>query len=273
MKTLSVVVPSYNCEAYLSRCLDSMLPATDDIEILVVNDGSTDGTADLARHYAERNPGIVRVLTKPNGGHGSATTTGIAKARGRYLKVMDSDDWVDLSALTAVMEVLRDQLDQPQPLDALVTNFVYEKQGKRHKHVMRYDSELPTGKVFGWDEVDQSVNEQVMLGRIDQQLRVNRAMIDALPAEGSVPDELYRYLVHYLGLVCAISSILLLRLGTDDGLRRKRDLWQELRSSDATCHRLLRRSSLGQVLHLPGRSGRWVCLQGYRLARGVIGFN
>ena len=112
-----------------------------------------------------------------------------------------------------------------------------------------------------------------MLGRIDQQLRVNRAMIDALPAEGSVPDELYRYLVHYLGLVCAISSILLLRLGTDEGLRRKRDLWQELRSSDATCHRLLRRSSLGQVLHLPGRGGRWVCLQGYRLARGVIGFN
>ena len=154
MKTLSVVVPSYNCEAYLSRCLDSMLPATDDIEILVVNDGSTDGTADLARHYAERNPGIVRVLTKPNGGHGSAINTGIAEARGRYLKVMDSDDWVDLSALTAVMEVLRDQLDQTQPLDALVTNFVYEKQGKRHKHVMRYDSELPTGKVFGWDEVE-----------------------------------------------------------------------------------------------------------------------
>lgn len=338
MKTLSVVVPSYNCEAYLSRCLDSMLPATDDIEILVVNDGSTDGTADLARHYAERNPGIVRVLTKPNGGHGSAINTGIAEARGRYLKVMDSDDWVNPPAMTAVMEVLREQLDQPQPLDALVTNFVYEKQGKRHKHVMRYESELPTGRVFGWDEVgkfaanrallmhsllyrtevlresglrlpehtfyvdnlfafvpltcvrrlryldvnlyryyigrgDQSVNEQVMLGRIDQQLRVNRAMIDALPAEGSVPDELYRYLVHYLGLVCAISSILLLRLGTDDGLRRKRDLWQELRSSDATCHRLLRRSSLGQVLHLPGRGGRWVCLQGYRLARGVIGFN
>ncbi|MCG2798238.1 MAG: glycosyltransferase, partial [Cellulomonas sp.] len=65
---LSLVVPAYNSEAYLARCLDSLLGVTEQIEVIVVDDGSTDGTAALAGRYAHRHPGTFRVLSQPNGG-------------------------------------------------------------------------------------------------------------------------------------------------------------------------------------------------------------
>lgn len=335
MVTLSIVIPSYNSQDYLHRCLDSMLPADQDVEIIVVNDGSTDETPAIAESYAEDHPGQVRLLNKPNGGHGSAVNAGVAAARGEFVKVVDSDDWVDRGALASVLRTLRDRHD---PVDLVVTNFVYEKEEQRRKHVMRYTSVLPTATSVGWDDVgrfrpsqallmhsltyrtqvlrdsglrlpehtfyvdnlyafvplthvrrlryldvnlyryhigreDQSVNERIMLRRLDQQARVNRQMIHELPAHDEVPASLHRYLVHYLGMVTAISSIMMIRSGSSEHLAEKQQLWAEIREADARAHRRLRRSPAGVLLNLPGRSGRGVSVLAYRLARRVVGFN
>lgn len=93
---VSVIVPVYNTEAFLARCLDSLVGQTlEDIEILVVNDGSPDGSQAIIDDYAARYPGKVVALAKPNGGLGSARNLGITHATGRYIGFVDSDDFVE----------------------------------------------------------------------------------------------------------------------------------------------------------------------------------
>ena len=101
-KTLTFVVPAYNMETYLERCVESLLSATDnsDIEVLIVDDGSSDGTPELADMYERRWPGNVRAIHQVNKGHGGAVNTGIANATGMYVKVVDADDWVDMPSST-----------------------------------------------------------------------------------------------------------------------------------------------------------------------------
>ena len=132
-KTLTFVIPAYNMESYLDRCVNSLLSATntDDIEVLVVDDGSQDGTLEMAQKFEARYPGIVRAIHQENKGHGGAVNTGIAAANGMYVKVVDADDWVDPESLEQVMTVLREEADSTEPIDMLVTNYVYDKVGKR----------------------------------------------------------------------------------------------------------------------------------------------
>lgn len=90
MKSLTITVPCFNSEKYLKRCLDSLLAGGDDVEIIVVNDGSTDRTGEIADSYARWFPEIVKVVHKENGGHGSGVNMGLELASGRYFKVVDS---------------------------------------------------------------------------------------------------------------------------------------------------------------------------------------
>ena len=111
MKYLTITIPSYNSEQYLERCLDSLiLPRgwMEHIEIIVVNDGSTDRTGEIADDYVRRFPDTVRVVHKENGGHGSGVNAGLALATGRYFKVLDSDDWFDEHAYRELAEKLED---------------------------------------------------------------------------------------------------------------------------------------------------------------------
>ena len=96
-KILTVTVPAYNVQDFLEDCLESFVnsEAMDDTEILIVNDGSTDSTENLARRYADKYPETFRIISKENGGHGSTINTGIQEATGKYFKVVDGDDWVD----------------------------------------------------------------------------------------------------------------------------------------------------------------------------------
>ena len=95
MKLLSIAVPCYNSEKYMRKCVESLLPGGEDVEIIIVDDGSDkDDTARIADEYQERYPSIVKAVHKENGGHGSAVNAGIDAAAGLYFKVVDSDDWV-----------------------------------------------------------------------------------------------------------------------------------------------------------------------------------
>lgn len=109
-KILSIVIASYNVEAFLENTLCSCIPEDEQIqgryEVLVINDGSRDGTLSIANSYAERYPRIFRVIDKPNGGYGSVINEGIRQARGKYFKLLDGDDWYDTQALEELVRRL-----------------------------------------------------------------------------------------------------------------------------------------------------------------------
>ena len=107
MKLLSIAVPCYNSEAYMENCIKSLLVGGDEVEILIVDDGSGDGTAQIADRLEREHPGIVRAIHQPNKGHGGAVNTGIENATGLYFKVVDSDDKVRASAYKSILDVLR----------------------------------------------------------------------------------------------------------------------------------------------------------------------
>ena len=108
MKILSFIIPAYNSQDYLRKCLDSMIVAQllEKLEIIVVNDGSTDDTPNIAQSFVDRYPNTVRLITQENKGHGGALNTGCAAATGKYLKVVDADDWVVTENLDAYIRAL-----------------------------------------------------------------------------------------------------------------------------------------------------------------------
>ena len=108
MKLLTFAIPSYNSQDYMEHCILSLLPGGDDVEILIVDDGSKDRTAEIADEYERKYPGIVRAIHQENGGHGEAVNAGIRNATGLFFKVVDSDDWVDYEAYMKILKKLRE---------------------------------------------------------------------------------------------------------------------------------------------------------------------
>ena len=107
-KLITFAVPCYNSAAYMEHCVDTLLQGGSDIEIILVDDGSTkDDTPAICDRYQEQYPDIVRAIHQPNGGHGEGVNQGIRNARGVYYKVVDSDDWVDVPALHKALDKLR----------------------------------------------------------------------------------------------------------------------------------------------------------------------
>lgn len=127
-KILSIVIPAYNVEKYLKRCLFSIAtvkPALlEKIEVLIINDGSTDSTPDIASKYCNKYSGIFYLYSKENGGHGSAVNTGIHYASGKYFKVLDGDDWFATKELQKFIELL-EKLD----VDVVASDYLCIKDG------------------------------------------------------------------------------------------------------------------------------------------------
>ncbi|MDR1468011.1 MAG: glycosyltransferase family 2 protein [Spirochaetaceae bacterium] len=207
MKALSVIVPCYNSQDYIRRCVDSLLPdgalsgnTRGGVEILIVNDGSTDQTGAIAEEYQKRHPGIVRVIHQENGGHGAAVMTGITHSTGAFIKVVDSDDWVDAASYAKVRETLTlftsfIETDTPGAPDMVICNFVYEKQGKERKTAIRYANVFPQGRVFGWNETGQFRKGQYLLMHsIIYRAAVLRESGMELPRHTFYVDNLYAYI-------------------------------------------------------------------------------
>ena len=338
MKLLTAAVPCYNSQDYMRRAVESLLLGGDRMEILIVDDGSADQTGRIADEYARAYPGRVRALHQPNMGHGGAVMTGLQNASGLYFKVLDSDDWVDADALRKLLDALETLAAAPLPPDLLVSNYIYDKAGVRHKHTVRYGNVLPEGRVLSWADVGrfrmgqyilmhaavyrtallrgcglslprhtfyvdnlfvyvplikvetlfylnvdlyhyyigregQSVQEANMLRRIDEQLRVNRLMLEAVDLSRAGDKRKRRYMRGYLGIVTTISSVLLERAGTRESLEKKKCLWDTIRENAPDDYLALRWRPMGVAVHLPGRLGRGVTLSAYRLSRRIYGFN
>ena len=337
MKLLTFAIPCYNSEDYMENCINSLLPGGEDVEILVVDDGSKDRTAEIADEYERRFPGIVRAIHQENGGHGEAVNAGIRNAAGLYFKVVDSDDWVDQEAYAKILAKLKELSGGEDTLDMLVSNYVYEKEGAKHKKVMRC-SALPKDTLFTWKDVgrfrkgqyilmhsviyrtkllrecglvlpkhtfyvdniyvykplpavrhiyymdvdfyryfigreDQSVNEKVMIGRIDQQIKVNKLMVDEFDLWKIQNRKLRRYMFNYLEIITVISTIMLIRSGTKENLEKKRELWKYIKEKDIRLFHRLRTGIMGSTMNLPGRSGRRISVAAYKLSQKVVGFN
>lgn len=153
MKIITFVVPCYNSQAYMEKCIDSLLPAGKDIEIIIVNDGSSDKTAEIADRYEREYPDIIRAVHKENGGHGSGVNTGLKLATGEFFKVIDSDDWVDKKSLEAVMTALKMFIESDIPIDMMIANYVYEHVEDNKRNRISYAGIFPQNKVFGWDDM------------------------------------------------------------------------------------------------------------------------
>lgn len=337
MKLLTIAIPCYNSQDYMEKCVESLLPGKDEVEILIIDDGSKDSTPLIADRYEKKYPGIVRAIHQENGGHGEAVNTGIRNAAGLYFKVVDSDDWVDLDAYLQILDKLRELCGGEQVLDMMISNYVYEKTGAKKKKVMHYSS-LPKNKMFTWNEAghfrkgqyilmhsviyrtkllrecnlvlpkhtfyvdniyvykplpsvrnmyymdvdfyryfigrnDQSVNESVMIGRIDQQIRVNKIMIDEFDLWKIGNRKLRRYMFNYLEIITVISTIMLIRSGTEENLEKKRELWKYIKDKDIRLFHHLRAGIMGNTMNLPGKGGRKISVAAYKISQKIVGFN
>ena len=337
MKYISFAIPCYNSEAYMEKAINSILPGGEDVEIIVVNDGSKDGTQEIAERYQEKYPTIVKAVKKENGGHGDAVNWGLAHATGKYFKVVDSDDWVDEDSLHKILDAVKGFVDADSQVDMVISNYVYEKVGMTKKKVIRYNNVLPENQIFRWDDIgrfrldqyilmhsvlyrtemlklcqlrlpkhtfyvdniyvyyplphvrklyymdedfyryyigreDQSVNEKVMIKRLDQQIFVTKKMIDMYQMREITNKKLKKYMINYLAIMMTVSSILCIRSKEKENLDKKKDLWLYLRKKDARTYVKIRYGILGQTMNLPGRSGRKISSLAYMVARRLIGF-
>ncbi|MDF7640768.1 glycosyltransferase family 2 protein [Bifidobacterium sp. ESL0784] len=339
-KTLTFVVPAFNMDTYLERCVSSLTANQDcdDIEVLIVDDGSSDGTPELADRLAAAKPDIIHVIHQKNKGHGGAVNTGMANAEGMYLKVVDADDWVGAQSLKELMDVMRRQRDASDPIDMFVTDYVYDKVGKKHKHVVKFDNVMEADRRLNWDDLKhfgiaqymimhalifrtevlraaqtqlpehtfyvdfiyayqpfpwvkslmyistpfyhyfigrdgQSVQTDVMIRRVAQLVRVNRAMVAATPERGTVPDGLYRYMIHFLSIESVVASVFLILSRNPANYQIKRELWENQRAVSPSIARDVRRQLPSRAINLPGSIGRWLIRMGYYVAEHIIGFN
>ena len=338
MKILSVAIPCYNSQDYMRNCVESLLVGGDDVDIIIVNDGSKDSTAEIANEYALRYPNIVKAVHQENGGHGEAVNTGLKNSTGVFFKVVDSDDWVNKEAYLKILKKLKEIIESGKNLDMLIANYVYEKVGVKHKKVIAYHNVLPVEQFFTWEDIghfrvdqyilmhsviyrtellktcgfelpkhtfyvdnifvfqplpfvkdmyymdvnfyryfigreDQSVNEKVMISRIDQQIRVTKIMIDYFDYKKVTSKKCSKYMVRYLDIMMTVSSIMLILSGTDENYEKKKELWRYLKSSNRKLYHHLRWTILGNSMNLPGKGGRKVSEIGYKISQKFIGFN
>ena len=194
MKLLTITIPCYNSQEYMEHAINSALIGGDDIEIIIVDDGSSDNTLQIAKQYEEKYPSIVRAIHKENGGHGSAVNTGIDNAEGVYFKVLDSDDWLDAYSLQRVLQLLREMITDGIGLDMVISNYVYEKPSV-HKHkVMSYNIAIPKDKVISWKDFRHfRVSQNLLMHSIIYRTKLLRDCGLRLPEHTFYVDNLYAY--------------------------------------------------------------------------------
>lgn len=178
----------------MGRAIESILTGGEEIEIIIVNDGSTDRTSEIAHEYRKQYPDIIRVIDKENGGHGDAVNAGLDSARGKYFKVVDSDDWVDEESLQKILELLRNLEEEDNQIDMLVSNYVYEKVGANHKKCIHYRNALPQDEVFRWDDMGHfHLDQYILMHSVIYRTNMLKLSQLKLPKHTFYVDNIYVY--------------------------------------------------------------------------------
>ena len=199
-KLITFAVPCYNSAAYMDHCVRTLLTGGDDIEIILVDDGSTkDDTPAICDRYQAEYPDIVRAIHQENGGHGGGVNQGLRHAQGMYYKVVDSDDWLDEAALKAVLDKLRAFAGAEQPLDLFIANYVYEHVEDNTQKVMKYTNVFPEGRVFTWNEIGRfRPSQYLLMHSVIYRTEMLRACRLELPKHTFYVDNIFVYQPHLL---------------------------------------------------------------------------
>lgn len=337
-KQITFAVPCYNSQDYMRRCIDSLLKGGEDVEIIIINDGSTDKTGEIAKEYEDRYPQSVRAVQKENGGHGSGVNKGLELAEGKYFKVVDSDDWLDEKAYKKLLERIKvfESVELP---DLFICNYIYDHLEEGTMRRMSYTNVFPEEKIITWNEMrsfrpsqylimhalvyrtevlrasgvhlpehtfyvdnifayqplpyvrslyymdidlyhyylgreDQSVNEKVLMSRIDQQIKVTKIVsecVDLAEVAQEYP-KLAGYMRRNISIMMAISSIHLLLIQSKEANEKRRILWEGIRQRDRQLYYRLKYSTLSGLTYLPGKIGGKLTVGGYRLAKKIYQF-
>ena len=337
-KLLTIVIPSYNSASYLEPCVRSVAQCGNELDVLIIDDGSTDATPRIADGLAQRFPGVVRVIHQENGGHGEGLNQGIRCGEGLFIKSLDSDDKLEPSALNSLLEILRKLADAGTLPDLIVNDYVYDRTENPACFSVSYHRQLKEDTLMTWDTVrafpmwkqfmihsltyrtgllremnlvlpkhtfyednlyiyqplpyvktlyylhqplyryfigreDQSVNDRVILKRLDQVSRIACRMITSYTLEtlNTLPVKLKKYMLNNLaGQLFTTSS--LQYMSGEAGLKYNREMWDKVRAFDPALYRALRNHPLGRFTVLPGKAGRQILVTAYRAGRKMIQF-
>lgn len=193
-KLLTCVVPCYNSEVYMERAVDSLLAGGEEIEILIVNDGSTDGTGVIADRLEKEHPGIVQAHHQRNAGHGSAINYGIAEAKGVYFKVVDSDDRMVKENMAGLMDLLRAHAEPDTAADMIFHDYVYDRPEKENTFRITYSGKLKPDTLSTWDESRRfQIWNQFMIHSLIYRTQFLRDIGISMPEHTFYEDNLYIY--------------------------------------------------------------------------------
>ena len=338
MKLLTITIPCYNSEEYMEHAINTSLAGGDFVEILLVDDGSTDGTLEIAKKFETEYPGIIRAIHKENGGHGSAVNTGIANAKGLFFKVLDSDDWFDEEALKKILRFIHYVQKNEIPLDLIISNYVYDKPSLNRQKSINYKETFTPNKFLEWKDAkhfritnnllmhalmyrtevlresglilpehtfyvdnifafmplnhvkklcylntdlyhyfigrdDQSVNETVMIKRIDQQIKITKIMIDDFDYDAIHDEKLRSYLLQYLSMMMIVSSVFLVKDGSKESLEKREDLWNYLKEKSEKIYRIITFQKFGGLLQFKSDAGKKFIKTGYDVMNKIFNFN
>lgn len=163
MKYITFTIPCYNSQDYMRHVIDNLVAVGDDIEVIIVNDGSKDDTGKIADEYQNKYPTIVKAIQKENGGHGSGVMAGIREGTGLYYKVVDSDDWVETADVITMVNLIKKHLQEGVDIDLYVSNYVYEHAADNTRFVMEYRKILPIDQPFAWKDMKHIRLEMALL--------------------------------------------------------------------------------------------------------------
>ena len=178
----------------MDHAIESILKGGEDVEIIIVNDGSKDNTLEIAKSYEEKYPTIVKAVDKENGGHGDAVNTGLKHATGLYFKVVDSDDWVEEASLMKILDVLHKLVEEEKMVDMIVSNYVYEKVGAKHKKVIHYQNVMPEDRIITWKDMGHfRLGQYILMHSVMYRTELLKMCGLELPKHTFYVDNIYVY--------------------------------------------------------------------------------